>query len=87
MRRFYSFRLKNPRYCHELVPKNEKNVLVSGILTLLPERSDGCRVLIIESGKRWKPKQVSLDQIFRGVMLGLEAAMSEPITQVIFMFR
>lgn len=83
MKRFYQFHLNNPRFCKGLVPKNERAVLISGILTFLPERSDGCRILIIQSGKKWKPKQVSLDQIFRGVMLCLEAAMSEPITQVI----
>lgn len=82
MKRFYQFHLNNPRFCKGLVPKNERAVLISGILTFLPERSDGCRILIIQSGKKWKPKQVSLDQIFRGVMLCLEAAMSEPITQV-----
>ncbi|XP_033207700.1 alpha-tocopherol transfer protein-like isoform X2 [Belonocnema kinseyi] len=82
MKRFYKFRQNNPRFCKQLEPENEKTLLLSGILTLLPGRSDGCRILIIESGKKWKPKIVSLDQIFRGVMLALEAAMSEPKTQV-----
>ena len=82
MKRFYKFRQCNPKYCKQLLPKNEKTLLTSEILTLLPGRSDGCRILIIESGKKWKPKLVSLDQIFRGVMLALEAAMSEPKTQV-----
>ena len=82
MKRFYKFRQNNPRYCNALLPKSEKTLLTSGILTLLPERSKGCRILIIESGKKWNPKVVSLEQIFRGVMLALEAAMSEPKTQV-----
>lgn len=82
MKRFYKFRQNYPRYCKDLSPNNEKAVLTSDLLFLLPGRSDGCRVLIIESGRRWKPKIISLDQLFRGVMLCLEAAMSEPKTQV-----
>jgi len=34
------------------------------------------------SPEKWKPKQCSLDEIFKGVMLILEAAISEPRTQV-----
>lgn len=32
--------------------------------------------------ERWNPRKVSLTEVFRGVQLGLEAAMDEPLTQV-----
>ena len=56
---------------------------MSGVLTPLPRRcADGVRVLLIEAGQKWNPKEVSLDQIFRGVLLNLQIAIAEPKTQV-----
>lgn len=34
--------------------------------------------------ERWKHKEVSLDEVFKGCVLFLEAAMIEPATQVSF---
>ncbi|XP_040165972.1 clavesin-1 isoform X2 [Anopheles arabiensis] len=42
----------------------------------------GRRVLLLELGKTWKHKEVSLDEVFKGCVLFLEAAMLEPETQV-----
>lgn len=36
--------------------------------------------------ERWKHKEVSLDEVFKGCVLFLEAAMIEPATQVGFGF-
>lgn len=38
--------------------------------------------------ERWKHKEVSLDEVFKGCVLFLEAAMIEPATQVsLFAFK
>ncbi|XP_043288214.1 alpha-tocopherol transfer protein-like isoform X2 [Venturia canescens] len=83
MKRFYQYRINRERVCKNLVPSNERAILSSGIITPLPLRcKDGTRLLLVEGGKRWKPKEITLEQIFRGVMLSLEAASTEPKTQV-----
>lgn len=83
MKRFYNFRREHPNICRELVPSKERAVFKSGVITPLPRRcADGARILLIEGGKRWKPRELSLEEILKGAMLALEAAMSEPKTQV-----
>lgn len=83
MKRFYKYRVNHPRYCNNLVPTKEKNILCSEILVPLPDRTpQGCRILLINAGKQWNPKKVHIDEIFRGVMLSLDAAMAEPKTQI-----
>ncbi|XP_017792875.1 PREDICTED: alpha-tocopherol transfer protein-like isoform X2 [Habropoda laboriosa] len=83
MKRFYQFRKNNPRYCSKLLPSTEKKVLSSEIVIPLPERTkDGCRLLLINSGRKWNTKVVSIDEILRSVMLSLDAAMAEPKTQI-----
>ena len=83
MKRFYKFNLNNPRYCLNLVPSNEKKILSSEIVIPLPNRTaDGCRLLLINCGKVWNPKVISIDEIFRAVILSTEAAIVEPKTQV-----
>ncbi|XP_003427226.1 alpha-tocopherol transfer protein-like [Nasonia vitripennis] len=83
IKRFYEYRLKHPEFYEGLLPSNERAIFTSGILTPLPRRcSDGVRVVVIEAGRKWNPKQVSLNQIFRGVILNLEVAIVEPKTQV-----
>ena len=83
MKRFYKFKLNNPRYCLNLLPSNEKKVFSSDIVIPLPNRmANGCRLLLINCGKVWNPKVISTDEIFRSVILSLEAAIAEPRTQV-----
>ncbi|XP_057329535.1 alpha-tocopherol transfer protein-like [Microplitis mediator] len=83
MKRFYRFRLTHPRYCDNLTPMTDREIFLSGIITPLPVRNkEGGRLVLIEGGYKWKPKEISLDQIFRGVMLLLDAAIVEPTTQV-----
>lgn len=38
--------------------------------------------LIILQLERWKPSEVTLDEVFKGAVLFLEVAMLEPTTQV-----
>lgn len=83
MKRFYRYNLNHPRYCDDLLPSIERKVLCAEILIPLPERSsDGCRLLMINAGRKWTPKTISIDEIFRAIMLSLVAAMAEPKTQV-----
>ncbi|XP_076243160.1 clavesin-1 isoform X2 [Calliopsis andreniformis] len=83
MKRFYHYRLGHSRFCKNLLPSNEKKVLSSEILIPLPDRTpEGCRLLLINAGKKWTTKTIGIDEIFRSVMLSLDAAMSEPKTQV-----
>lgn len=83
MKRFYKFRLNNPRYCDNLVPSVDEKPFAAELVIPLPDRTpDGCRVLLINAGKKWNPKQVSLDNIFRSCMLSLDAAVAEPKTQI-----
>ncbi|XP_012151156.1 alpha-tocopherol transfer protein isoform X1 [Megachile rotundata] len=83
MKRFYQYRLNNPRYCKDLMPSTEKKPFLAELVIPLPDRTpDGCRLVVISAGKRWNPKQVSLDDIFRATMLSLDAAIAEPKTQI-----
>ncbi|XP_015127415.1 alpha-tocopherol transfer protein-like [Diachasma alloeum] len=82
MKRFYRYKVTHPRICNNLIPSSDRAIFESGVVTPLPVRADGCRVILIESGKRWKPKEIALEQIFRGVMMFLAAALNEPMTQV-----
>ncbi|XP_029035446.1 alpha-tocopherol transfer protein-like isoform X1 [Osmia bicornis bicornis] len=83
MKRFYQFRLNHPRYCENLLPSVETKPFVAELVIPLPDRTiDGCRLLLINAGKKWNPKQVSLDNLFRASMLSLDAAIAEPKTQI-----
>ena len=65
------------------MPSKEANVFKHNILTVFPNRDQkGRRILLLELGKQWKHKEVTLDEVFKGCVLFLEAAMLEPETQV-----
>ncbi|XP_011150201.1 alpha-tocopherol transfer protein-like [Harpegnathos saltator] len=77
------FRQNYPHICTNLKPSRQKEALCSGLIYPMPLRNqDGSRIFVIEIGKRWKPKQISLDQIFIGLLLCTAAATMEPKTQV-----
>ncbi|XP_006614082.1 alpha-tocopherol transfer protein-like [Apis dorsata] len=83
MKRYYKFKLNNPRFYLDLTPSNEQKVLNSDITISLPDRTaDGCRVILINTGKRWNPKLISGDEIFRSTILLIEMAINEPKTQI-----
>ncbi|XP_050527273.1 alpha-tocopherol transfer protein isoform X2 [Daktulosphaira vitifoliae] len=83
MKQYFDFKLKHANVFKDLVPRNEKNIFEHNILTVLPKRDqNGRRILVIELGKKWKHKKCSLDEVFKGAVLYLEAAMLEPATQV-----
>lgn len=83
MKRFHKYRINYPKYFDNLTPSHERISLTCGVLTPLPKRTaDDVRVVLIEGGKKWKPKEAPLDSVYRGVILYLEAAMAEPKSQV-----
>ncbi|XP_015437053.1 PREDICTED: alpha-tocopherol transfer protein-like [Dufourea novaeangliae] len=83
VKNYYSFKVKHKNVYHDLKPSREKNIFEQNILTVLPNRDQhGRRILIIELGKKWKHNKCSLDEVFKGCVLYVEAAMLEPTTQV-----
>ncbi|XP_055848993.1 alpha-tocopherol transfer protein-like isoform X2 [Episyrphus balteatus] len=83
IKRYYSFKLKHCDIYDNLLPSREENIFKSNVLTVFPNRDQfGRRILLLELGKKWKHKEVSLDEVFKGCVLFLEAAMLEPETQV-----
>ncbi|KAF2904397.1 hypothetical protein ILUMI_01774 [Ignelater luminosus] len=83
IKRYYAFKIKHANVYDGLLPSREKNIFQQDILTVQPNRDQfGRRILVIELGKKWKHKKCSLDEVFKGCVLFLEAAMLEPATQV-----
>lgn len=83
MKRFYRFRQNHQHIFIDLLPSNEKTCICANLVYPLPFRAkDGSRILIIESGKRWNPKEVSLNDYFKGFVMCLYLALSETKTQV-----
>lgn len=83
IKRYYAFKIKHANVYDGLMPSKEKNIFEHDLLTVQPNRDQfGRRILVIELGKRWKHKKVTLDEVYKGCVLFLEAAMLEPATQV-----
>jgi len=83
VKQYYSFKLKHANMYENLKPTTEKNIFEQNILSVLPNRDQhGRRILILELGKKWKHNKCSLDEVYKGCVLFLEAAMLEPITQI-----
>ncbi|XP_037958509.1 alpha-tocopherol transfer protein-like isoform X2 [Teleopsis dalmanni] len=83
IKRYYSFKVKHADVYDGLRPTKEANIFKHNILTVFPNRDQlGRRILLLELGKRWKHKEVTLDEVFKGAVLFLEAAMLEPETQI-----
>ncbi|XP_020286473.1 alpha-tocopherol transfer protein-like isoform X2 [Pseudomyrmex gracilis] len=83
IKQYYGFKIKHASIYENLKPSNERNVFEQNILTVLPNRDQhGRRVLILELGKKWKHNKCSLDEIYKGCVLYLEAAMLEPTSQI-----
>ncbi|RVE48771.1 hypothetical protein evm_006545 [Chilo suppressalis] len=83
IKRYYAFKQKHHKQYDGLVPSRETNVFNQNILTVLPIRDHlGRRVLVLELGKHWNHNKCTLDEVFKGCVLFLEAAMLEPETQI-----
>lgn len=83
IKNYYQFKIKHKNVYEGLVPSREKNIFDHDILTVLLSRDQGGRrVLILQLGKKWKHNKCSLDEVFKGAVLFMEAAMIEPETQI-----
>lgn len=83
VKNYYAFKVKHENVYKGLKPSKEKNIFEHNILTVLPNRDQhGRRILIIELGKKWKHNKCSLDEVYKGCVLYLEAAILEPSTQI-----
>ncbi|XP_054284199.1 alpha-tocopherol transfer protein-like isoform X2 [Macrosteles quadrilineatus] len=83
VKNYYSFKKKHKNMYEGLIPSSEKNVFNHDVLTVLPMRDqEGRRMLVLELGKKWKHNKCSLDEVFKGAVLFMEAAMLEPETQI-----
>lgn len=83
IKRYYQFKQKHNDIYDGLIPSKETNIFQQNILTVLPNRDQfGRRMLILELGKKWNTSAVTLDEVFKGCVLFLELALLEPETQV-----
>lgn len=83
IKRYYRFRLNYPNIYSDLRINKDKVAICAGLIYPLPLRTkEGCRVLVVEAGKRWKPKEVSLNDFFKGLIFVLFLAMVEYRTQI-----
>ncbi|CAG4997968.1 unnamed protein product [Parnassius apollo] len=80
---YYNFRRSHEKYCCNLLPTGVRSAFDHSIISILaPRDQHGRRIMLINSGERWDHHLVPLTEVFRGVQLALEAAMSEPLTQI-----
>ncbi|VVC46010.1 Hypothetical protein CINCED_3A010307 [Cinara cedri] len=83
IKHYYQFKVKHANVYKGLSPQKEKNIFDHNILHVLPKRDQASRrILVLELGKKWKHKKCTLDEVFKGAVLFLEAAIMEPATQV-----
>ncbi|XP_054284360.1 retinaldehyde-binding protein 1-like [Macrosteles quadrilineatus] len=85
VKNYYKFKIedKNKRFYENLKPSTEEIIFNHDIMTVLPNRDQhGRRILLVETGRRWKYNECSLDDIFKGSVIFLEAALMEPETQI-----
>ena len=83
MKNYYNFKAKHPYIYADLKPSNERNIFEQDILNIVPNRDQcGRRILILEVGKKWKINKCSINEICKGCILHMEAAMMEPTTQI-----
>ncbi|CAG9864380.1 unnamed protein product [Phyllotreta striolata] len=83
MRRYYRFKTKHPKYGVRITPNSVRHVFDTEVFKILPTRSpDGSRIFIMNIGAKWDPKKVTLEDMFKAVMVTMEIAMLEPKTQM-----
>uniref|UniRef100_A0A336MZZ1 CSON009448 protein n=1 Tax=Culicoides sonorensis TaxID=179676 RepID=A0A336MZZ1_CULSO len=83
MLRYYKFKVKYPEFCKDLLPATGKLGFEHNIVNFQPKRDQhGRRILVLQCGRGWDPLLVPINDVFRALQLGVEAAMLEPMTQV-----
>ncbi|XP_061398182.1 alpha-tocopherol transfer protein-like [Musca vetustissima] len=83
IKHFYNMLQKYGEACRDIVPAKVQHVFEAELLTLLPNRDQhGRRILVLQAGKKWKPSEVSLVDMFRGIQLTVLGSMVEPLSQI-----
>ncbi|XP_063697578.1 retinaldehyde-binding protein 1-like [Culicoides brevitarsis] len=83
MRHYYEFREKYPEYCKNLVPSTARLAIEHNIINIHPKRDQHRRrIIIVKPGTNWDHSIVSVNESFRALQLGAEAALLEQVTQV-----
>ncbi|KAI4465975.1 alpha-tocopherol transfer protein-related [Holotrichia oblita] len=83
MRKFYKFKLKYPKYSSSLLPVTVEKAYLDEMIYFFPRRTaTGSRVMSVNVGNKWNPKEVSLTILIKALLVALEIAMAEPRTQV-----
>lgn len=84
MRRIAEFKENHHKLLHNLMPEDEKRAFTEhNVVNVLANRDQkGRRVLLVNCGALWDPKQVSSEQLFRLFYLIHLIAQLEPATQI-----
>ncbi|KAJ8918469.1 hypothetical protein NQ315_008166 [Exocentrus adspersus] len=70
-------------YSNENAQVTHVKVFDDQVFCLLPTRTvTRSRIIIINSGVKWNPKEVKLEDMFRALMVAIEIALLEPKTQL-----
>ncbi|XP_011877591.1 PREDICTED: alpha-tocopherol transfer protein-like isoform X2 [Vollenhovia emeryi] len=82
MQRYYRFRQTYSHLYKDLSISKDKTAMCAGMVILLPLRTkDGSRVVVVDCGK-WDPKEVSVDECVKGIIIGLFLTFVEYKTQI-----
>ncbi|GLG96077.1 retinaldehyde-binding protein 1-like isoform X1 [Gryllus bimaculatus] len=80
---FYAFKARNPHVGRPLPMSRLDVVANSGTVCILPRRDQfGRRMLLLQTGRKWDPKKLTMDELLSAVLMFLEIAIVEPSTQV-----
>nr|XP_012233237.1 PREDICTED: alpha-tocopherol transfer protein-like isoform X1 [Linepithema humile]XP_012233238.1 PREDICTED: alpha-tocopherol transfer protein-like isoform X1 [Linepithema humile]XP_012233239.1 PREDICTED: alpha-tocopherol transfer protein-like isoform X1 [Linepithema humile]XP_012233240.1 PREDICTED: alpha-tocopherol transfer protein-like isoform X1 [Linepithema humile] len=83
IKRFYRYRQTYSRIFVDFLPSKQKTALCSGILYPMPIRAkDGSRIMIVEGGRLWKPKEHPVEDVWKGILFLLIITMLEVKTQI-----
>ncbi|XP_055640440.1 clavesin-1-like [Toxorhynchites rutilus septentrionalis] len=84
MRRIAEFKKNNYPLMHNLYPEDEKRSFMEhGIVNVLTNRDQkGRRIMVINCGKAWDPRQIDGNRLFRMFFLIHLMAQLEPTTQI-----
>ncbi|XP_065356435.1 alpha-tocopherol transfer protein-like [Calliphora vicina] len=83
IRRYYNLRRKYNEITNFLIPSKLKNVFEANLVTILPQRDQyGRRIVVSLGGKQWNHKLIPIDDVFSSSTLCSELLQLEPQTQI-----
>lgn len=82
LKRRYQNYASYTRYTGMWIPSKLRKPIVDGLVSPLPRRSaNGVRLVLMEAGKKWKPKEIPLGDLSRSFVLMVNLMALEPNTQ------